>query len=242
RVNAWSETIDFLGPVSRIFLPLLVIVLVGDIVAGEMTQGTIKLLLVRPVRRRTLLWGKWAIAAASSAALSFLVCFAFLATALAIDGAQGGWQPTWLNVHVKFYSAPGSLQPIPVSSYDHAAVWPMWQAFLLQSALVAAAMVAVASIAFTCSVLLPSAMVSTSAAMGTIIIGYMVAAMARGQSWVKALFTTHLSLYGNLAGGTAYSIGSPVTLQEGLWVLLLWTVVPLAVAFARFGRQDVLNA
>ena len=241
-LNGWAETSQFVGAATKTFIPLLVVILVGDMVAGEMTQGTIKLLVVRPVRRRTLLLGKWLVSVASSAALSFLLCFAFLGVALAIDGPQGAMQPEWLNVHVRFYTQPGALQSTPVALYDHAVVWPMWHAFLLQSALVAGAMMAVASIAFTCSVLFPSAMVSTSAAMGSIIIGFVVAAMARGQSWVKLLFTTHLSLYGDLAGGTAFTVGSPVTLAQGVAVLLAWTVVLLAAAFLRFGRQDILNA
>ncbi|AEJ42568.1 ABC transporter permease [Alicyclobacillus acidocaldarius] len=241
-LNGWAETSQFVGAATKTFIPLLVVILVGDMVAGEMTQGTIKLLVVRPVRRRTLLFGKWLVSVASSAALSFLLCFAFLGVALAIDGPQGAMQPEWLNVHVRFFTQPGALQSTPVALYDHAVVWPMWHAFLLQSALVAGAMMAVASIAFTCSVLFPSAMVSTSAAMGSIIIGFVVAAMARGQSWVRMLFTTHLSLYGDLAGGTAFTVGSPVTLAQGVAVLLVWTVVLLAAAFLRFGRQDILNA
>lgn len=242
RLNGWSEASDFVGAATKTFIPLLVVILVGDMVAGEMTQGTIKLLVVRPVRRRTLLLGKWLVSILSSAVLSFLLCFAFLAAALAIDGASGGMQPEWLNVGVQFYAVPGSPQPAPVAMYDHAVVWPLWQAFLLQSALVAGAMIAVASIAFACSVLLPSAMVSTSAAMGSIIIGFVVAAMGRGQSWVKALFTTHLNLFGALTGGTAFTVGSPVSLGEGIAVLLAWIVVLLAAAFVRFGRQDILNA
>ncbi|MDI9259800.1 ABC transporter permease [Alicyclobacillus sendaiensis] len=241
-LDGWSETSQFVGAATKTFIPLLVVILVGDMVAGEMTQGTIKLLVVRPVRRRTLLLGKWLVSAASAAALSFLLCFAFLGVALAIDGPQGAMQPEWLNVHVRFFTQPGALQATPVAVYDHAVLWPMWQAFLLQSALVAGAMVAVASIAFTCSVLFPSAMVSTSAAMGSIIIGFVVSAMARGQSWVRMLFTTHLSLYGDLAGGTSFTIGSPVTLAQGVAVLLAWTVVLVAASFLRFGRQDILNA
>ncbi|WP_206830205.1 ABC transporter permease subunit [Alicyclobacillus fructus] len=241
-LNGWSNTSQFVGEATKTFIPLLVVILVGDIVAGEMTQGTIKLLVVRPVRRRTLLVGKWLVSVASSGVLAFLLCFAFLGVALAVDGPQGAMQPEWLNVSVRFFTQPGILQPVPVALYDHALVWPAWQAFLLQSALVAGAMMAMATIAFTCSVLLPSAMVATSAAMGAVIIGFVVSAMARGQSWVKWLFTTHLSLYGDLAGGTAFTIGSPVSLTGGVVVLIAWSVVLLAAAFVRFGRQDILNA
>ena len=42
---------------SSLFLPLLVIVIAADIVSSEHTEGTIKLLLTRPVKRWKILLG-----------------------------------------------------------------------------------------------------------------------------------------------------------------------------------------
>ena len=74
-----------------------------------------------------------------------------------------------LDVHDSLVTSPDEpLQPILIQNYAHAFIWPAWQAFALQSLLVALAMIAVASISFFCSVVLPSAMVSTAVAMAPV--------------------------------------------------------------------------
>src|SRR5699024_12138861 len=51
--------ISLLMLTSRVFLPMLVVILVADMVSGETTSGSIKLLLIRPVSRLKILLGKW---------------------------------------------------------------------------------------------------------------------------------------------------------------------------------------
>lgn len=245
KLSAWEETLSFLSVADKTFIPLLVVVLVGDMVAGEMTSGTIKLLVVRPVRRRTLLFGKWLVSVAASAVVSFVLCWLFLLAGLAIQGTQGALEPHWLGVTYQFVKSPDDpLNLTAIPNYAHAYLVPAWLCVLYQSLLVALAMAVVATITFFCSTVFKSSMVSTAVAMGAVVIGYVVTeiATARGQGWVRWLFPTHLDLFSDWNGDLVRALQHPVTLGSGILTLLVWAAVLLMLSFIRFGRQDILNA
>jgi ABC-2 type transport system permease protein len=243
HLSPWDETVSFLGVASQTLIPLLVVALVADIVAGEMTDGTIKLLVVRPVRRRTLLLGKWLVVTAASALCSLVLCGLMLLVGVLILGTQGAMSPHWIGVTYTFVTSPDQpLEVTPIPDYTHALLVPMWQYLLYDSLWIAAAMVVVASIAFFCSTVFQSSMVSTAVSMGAVIIGFVVTNMARHQGWVRWLFPTHLNLMSDWSGEAALSLQHPVTLGMGILVLAVWAVVLMAISFVRFGRQDILNA
>lgn len=116
---------------ARIFLPLLVVILVADVISGEATDGTIKLLLIRPVSRAKILLGKWLVSLFSTFIWSLVLCAALLVTAFAIMGTRGGNQPIVTNV---YYTVEQVVQdngmpstPMLVTHYDHAVVMAQWQ-------------------------------------------------------------------------------------------------------------------
>ncbi len=249
EINAYREVAGFLGDAARIFLPLLVIVLVADIVSGEATDGTIKLLLVRPVSRAKILIGKWLVSVTATLLWSLAVCGALLLTAIAILGTRGATQPEAANVVYTFESAVvndgmgGTQQTVvPVPHYDHAWILPQWEFLLYACLFTAFAMVIVATICFFCSTLFRSAMVSTAAAMGSVIIGFIVINMARHEDWIKWLFPTHLDLVSIWTGELSQQMNQSITLVTGVVVLLAWALVALAVSLYSFTRRDVLNA
>ncbi|WJH34893.1 ABC transporter permease subunit [Paenibacillus sp. CC-CFT747] len=55
-MTMWRAMKDFMeiGPI--LFIPMLCVLLVSDIISGEMTSGTVKLLLIRPVSRGGFTW------------------------------------------------------------------------------------------------------------------------------------------------------------------------------------------
>jgi ABC-2 type transport system permease protein len=248
-MNAYHEVAGFLGFAARIFLPLLVIVLVADIVSGEATDGTIKLLLVRPVSRTKILVGKWLVSVTATLLWSLAVSGALLLTAFAILGTRGALQPQAVNVGYTFETAVvnegmgGPQQTtVPVPHYDHAWILPQWEFLLYGFLFTAFAMVIVATIAFFCSTLFRSAMVSTAAAMGSVIIGFIVINMARRENWVKWLFPTHLDLSSIWTGELSQQMSQAISLPMAIVVLLAWAVVALIVSLYSFSRRDVLNA
>lgn len=74
--SSWDQIYKIMPHATGLFLPVLIIWLIADIVSGESTRGTIKLLLVRPVSRVKILLGKWATSLTVTALLTF--CFFFI--------------------------------------------------------------------------------------------------------------------------------------------------------------------
>lgn len=231
---------------AHIFLPLLVIILVADMVSGEATDGTIKLLLVRPVSRTKIWLGKWVVSLFGSVITTLVFFAAIWLAGIAIAGSSGGMQPVLTGVRYTFETilTPGNTQPTTFSipHLEHVAIVSQLNFFVTGVLYTAVAMMAVATISLFCSTLFKSAMASTAIAMGTVVIGFIVANIAQHQSWVGWLFPTHLDLWQNWSGELAVSTHQNLTLMVGLGVLAVWAVVTLLVSLWTFARRDVLNA
>jgi len=218
----------FANSASYLLLPLLAIVFAADIVSSEFSQGTIKLLLTRPVGRVRVLASKLA---ALMLAITLTVLFG-AAVAYAIAGMAFGYSG-WEAPLLTGFRAGGSV-------FDPAAIRAiaLWKDAALVFGLAWFAALVVGAMAFLCSVLLRS----TAAAMGT-----MVAALVAGtilprvaSSWEaqKYLFVTNLPL-------PDYYSGSPppipgMTVPFSVAVLAAWAAAALLVAFTVFARRDVL--
>ncbi|WAH35762.1 ABC transporter permease subunit [Alicyclobacillus dauci] len=248
--NPYSETINFFSIASMIFFPMVMVILVSDMIAGESTSGTIKLLLVRPVSRAKILLGKWIVSIASGALWTILLCAAIQAISMAVWGATGSAQPILTGVSYSFAnvidtsSATNGAMPqiIPIAHYDHAVILPEWTFFVYASLLMVLAMVVVATITFLFSTLFRSAMASTATAMGIVVIGFVITKMASHASWLRWVFATHLDLAQNWTGGLSLEIKQNITLDMGILVLCIWGVVSLCVSLFVFAKRDILNA
>jgi len=218
----------FANAASYLLLPLLAIVFAADIVSSEFSQGTIKLLLTRPVGRLRVLSSKLA---ALLLAITLTVLFGG-AVAYAIGGLAFGYAGWDAPLLTGFRLSGDAFDPSSVRSLF------LWKDAVLAFGLAWFAALAVGSIGFLCSVLLRS----TAAAMGT-----MVAALIAGtilprvaSSWEaqKYLFVTNLPL-------SDYYSGSPppipgMTVSFSVAVLAVWAFAAITVAFAVFARRDVL--
>jgi ABC-2 type transport system permease protein len=244
--SAYQSMGNFNDISTHIFLPLLVIILVADMVSGEGTDGTIKLLLVRPVSRTKIWLGKWIVSLFGSVIMTLVFFAAIWLAAIVIAGPSGGDQPLLTGVRYTFETLvmPGNTQPTTFSipHLEHVVIVSQLNFFVTGVLYTALAMMAVATIGLFCSTLFKSAMASTAIAMGTVVIGFIVANMAQHQSWVGWLFPTHLDLWQNWSGELAMSTQQNLTLMVGLGVLTAWAVVTLLVSLWTFARRDVLNA
>jgi ABC-2 type transport system permease protein len=221
-------TRGFANAGSLLLLPLLAIVLASDIVSSEFSEGTIKLLLTRPVTRSRVLAAK---AAALLLAITLTVLggglLAYLFSGIAY-GYAGWGAPILTGFRM-------SGDAVDLSSIR---ILPLWQDTALVFGLAWFSAVCVGAIAFLTSVVLRS----TAAAMGT-----MVAALIAGTilprlapDWVaqKYLFVTHLPLPDAYSGAPPPIEG--VTLIFSVLVLASWAAAALAAAFVIFRRRDVL--
>ena len=71
----------------------MVVMLVSDMLSGETSTGTIKLLLVRPVSRSKIWIGKWLVSLFASALISTLLYGSLLVVGWIIFGTAGARQP-----------------------------------------------------------------------------------------------------------------------------------------------------
>jgi ABC-2 type transport system permease protein len=218
----------FANASSYLLLPLLAILFAADIVSSEFAQGTIKLLLTRPVGRARILSSK----------------FAALAVAITLTVLLGGFVAYVLGGLAFGYRGWGApaLAGFRLSgeAVDFSAVraLPLWQDTLLAFGLAWFAALTVGAIAFLTSVVLRS----TAAAMGTmlaaLIAGTILPRVASTWEAQRYLFVTNLPLPDYYSGSPPPIAG--MTLPFSVVVLTVWALAATAVAYGVFLRRDVL--
>jgi ABC-2 type transport system permease protein len=221
-------TRGFANVSSHLLFPLLALIFASDIVSSEFSQGTIKLLLTRPVGRSRVLFSKL-----SALVLAItLTVLAGGAVAYAIGGFAYGYRGWGAPILTGFRAAGDVFDPSLVRAVT------LWKDAVVVYGLAWFAALAVGALAFLTSVLLRS----TAAAMGTmfaaLIAGSILPFFASTWETQKYLFVTNLPLPDYYSGAPPPIPG--VTVGFSVTVLAVWAAAALAVAFAVFARRDVL--
>ena len=213
---------------SYLLLQLLAIVFAADIVSSEFSQGTIKLLLTRPVARTRILASKF-VALLLAVSLTVLVggVVAYLFGGLAYG--YRGWGAPLLT---GFRLAGEAFDPSGVRQI------PLWQDAVLSFGLAWFAALAVAAIAFMTSVLLRSTAASMGTMFAALILGTILPRLASSWEFQKYLFVTNLPLPDYRTGTPPPIVG--MTVGFSVAVLAVWSLAAIAVAFGVFARRDVL--
>src|SRR5262249_45927277 len=218
----------FANASSYLLLPLLALVFGSDIVSSEFSQGTIKILLTRPVSRASVLASKLL---ALSLAITLMVLTGGV-VAYVFGGAAFGYRGWEAPVLTGFRFSGDAFDVATVRAL------PLWKETILVFGLAWFASQTVGALALLTSVLLRS----TAAAMGTmfaaLIAGTILPRVAPSWEAQKHLFVTNLP-------PPAYYSGSPppipgITVGFAVAVLAIWAAAALAAAFAVFVRRDVL--
>jgi ABC-2 type transport system permease protein len=227
--NAVTFTRVFVQNSISLFVPLLVMVFAADIVSSEHANGTIKLLLTRPVRR-------WKILMSKLIALILFVSLSVLALAVlcyAISGVvfgYGGWNvPTFVGFRIAGNTVDTSL----------VRAVPQWLYLLMELGLVWAAGLVVAFMSLMLSVLIRSTAASMGTMLAIIIAGTILQNMVSSWESAKYLFMVNLRLTDYLDGSLPPVKG--MTLGFSLSVLAVWAAAAVAVSFYHFTRKDILN-
>lgn len=218
---------EFMENSVSLFLPLLVVLLAADMVSSELSSGTIKLLISRPVAR-------WKILLSKLITLIFyisLTVFAVLLFSYLISGVlfgYGGWD---FPVLTGFQVVGSELDTSKVH------ILPSWQYILMEYGLAWFSAVCVGIIALMVSVLVRSAAVSMGIMLAAIISGVILANMVQAWEEAKYFFMVNLNLIDYLSGSRPPIEG--MTLTFSLAVLSVWALVALFVSFRVFTKQDI---
>jgi len=222
-------TRGFMASSVTLFYPLLVLAIASDLVSGERSSGTIKMLLTRPVRRWKILFSKLvaltlyvSLILVTSAVLCYLIAGALF--------GYGGWN---MPIFTGFVISGSNVD----SAYVHAV--PQWLYLLMQGGLIWFSSMTVAALALMVSVLVRSTAASIVTMMAAVIAGTILASMASSWSSAKYVFAVNLNLTGYLAGSPPPIEG--MTLGFSLLTLAIWAAAALIVSFRVFTKQDILN-
>lgn len=213
---------------SHLLFPLLALIFASDIVSSEFSQGTVKLLLTRPVSRTRVLASKLAalvLAVTLTVLIGGIVAYAF-------GGLAYGWRGWGAPILTGFRAGGDALDVAAVRAVV------LWEDAVLVYGLAWFAALVVGTLGFLTSVLLRS----TAAAMGTmfaaLIAGSILPLVAPAWETQKYLFVTNLPLPDYYSGAPPPISG--ITVGFSVAVLAVWAAAALAVAFAVFARRDVL--
>jgi len=227
--NGVTFTREFMKNAVGLFIPLMVMVIAADLISGEHTSGTIKLLLTRPVERWKILLSKWI-------ALVLFVSVVVVATALLcylISGAvfgYGGWD---MPVFFGFQLAGGDI--------DFSYVRPIeqWLYLIMELGLVWYAALIVGSMSLMISVLVRSTAAGMGIMLALLISGTILSNMVSNWETAKYLFMVNLELTNYLTGALPPIKG--MSLPFSLAVLTAWGAASVVVSFVVFTKKDVLN-
>ena len=227
--NGVTFTREFMANSITLFIPLLIMAIASDIVSGERTSGTIKMLLTRPVKRWKVLLSKLITLFMFS---SLIVLAAFVITYV-ISGAVFGYKGFDLPVFTGFQMSGTDVDLSTVHGV------PQWKYLLMQGGLVWFVSLTVASLAFMVSVLVRSTAASIVVMMAALIAGTILTNMASAWNSAKYLFMVNLELTDYLSGTPAPIEG--MNLSFSLAVLSIWAAAALIISFLVFTKRDILN-
>jgi ABC-2 type transport system permease protein len=214
---------------SWLLLHLLSIVFAADIVSSEFSQGTIKLLLTRPVGRSRILASKL-VALLLAIGLTVLVggVVAYL-----FGGFAYGYRGWGAPVLTGFRQTAGTFDPSSVRSV------PLWQDAIAVFGLAWFATAVVGAIGFLTSVVLRSTAASMGTMFAALILGTILPRVASTWEFQKYLFPTNLTLPDFYSGTSPPPIAG-MTLAFSVGTLAVWGVAAIVAAFVVFVRRDVL--
>jgi ABC-2 type transport system permease protein len=221
----------FAGVGSVLLIPLLVAVFGADLVSSEFAEGTITLLLTRPVSRWKVLLSK-VVAMGLFTTLTLLAAF-FLAWG--ISGVAFGWSGWGAPILTGFRLGGAS----PAAGFDLSGVRmvALWQDTFAAWGLAWFSALAVGSITLLLSVVFRSAAAAMGTMMATLVGGTILSRIASDWDGAKWFFVTNLPLPDYYAGLPTPFEG--MTLAFSVWVLFGWALAALAAAFVLFTRRDV---
>lgn len=219
---------EFMEQSVFLFLPLLIILLAGDMVSGEMTTGTIKLILTRPVPR-------WKILLSKLIALSILQMLVIILMAV-ISGI----------VSMVVFRYGGFNEPVITGfrlvgerlDTSFIRTIPRWYYLLMVYAIGYFIAFVIGCLSLMVSVLVRSTSASIGIMMSALIGGSFLSFFIADWEITRYLFTVNLNLIAFISGSFQSIEG--LSMMFSTSVLLAWALGALLVAFVAFTQKDML--
>ncbi len=226
--SAARFTVEFIEQSIHLFLPLLILILAADLVSGELTTGTIKVLLTRAVPRWKILLSKYI-------ALLIMTTILILMIAIITTVISGLYFDLWgfqEPVATGFKLINGEMNSSSVI------IITRLKYMLLIYSLAWFVSIVLASIALMFSVLFNSTASTIGIIMASLIGGQFLQYFLSEWKVVKYFFVSNLDLTKYLTG--SYQPIEGMHLGYSIGVLCAWAVLSITVSFAIFTQKDIL--
>jgi len=200
-----------------VHIPILLVIVTGDLVSGEFDAGTIRLALCSTFTR-----GQW-LTAKVAAAFIYIFFFMLLSGVLMFIPAQ-----------LVFGSGDLLVFNAGIQVIEEQEV--LWR-FVLALLYGTVGMMTFASISILFSILLRNSLAAILVSLGILIVSTLLQTFGMGifESWRNLLFTWHMAQWQNLF----FNEVEIIPLCKSLGVLLAHQVLVLAIAFILFKRMKI---
>lgn len=223
--NAGFVTWLLLNATIQFLLPLFACVVVGDMISGEASDGTLRALLSRPVSRWSVFAGKFVTSKLYVLALTLSVgIIGYIIGAIFLG--HGAFVVFANNI------ADGQGQGVYVYT-EYEGIVRLLAAYIYASA----AVLAVASIAFFLSTLVSNSIGAIGGAMMTLVVFQIIRIIPYFEPIQPYLFTSHLE-----TGSGLFMTPIPwAEIGKSLGVLIAYIMVFFFAGFGLFRRKDMLS-
>lgn len=241
--NGFTYLEDLLDQLGQVFLVIGISVFAADMVSGEWTPATMKLLLAQPVSRRKVLLSKFLATIAAAVGLILLIeIISFIVVGLLFEFGDMNYPVVINKVFEYDYSVflEDGTHPLALvdGSWD---IVPMWKYSLVSLAYQALFIVAASSFVFMVSTLAKSSMVSMGVSVVSLIAATIVFQFSTFHKIARYTFTTYASIGDTIAGNMAMYFSNPAfNLNSGIIAMVGGTIVCYIVSHFVFTKRDML--
>lgn len=212
----WSM-MSFESTIAFILVTIFTVVISADSVAGEFTWGTIKLLLIRPWSRSSILLSKYIsllLFGLFFSAVTFIVTFAVNMLFFGYNGSPSDLSPGWAS-----------------DPWSYIALFYLYEYISL---------VMVVTFGFMLSSAFRSGGLAIGLSMFLLFAGGIISGIlaATDKPWVKYVLFPHLGLTSYLEGNSPIP-GHPTTLGFSLSVLAVYFILFNLVSWIVFRKRDI---
>ena len=241
-LTAFSFLSTLFEGLGFIFLAVGVGLFTADMVSGECTPPTLKLLLTQPVSRRKVLFSKF-IAVVSSATIMIVAIelISFLVMGLAFGFGDFNY-PMFVGTRYEFDMNQVVNGVHPIESIAGSTYMITRGAFLVRMFLLQVlAIVTVGSFAFMVSSIFKSSMVSVSLSIVTPVVLFILSQIPSLSKFNTFMFTNHLNSEYIIRGQLATKFNNPIiTPNFSIILLVVCTVVCYVISHFVFTKKDIL--
>lgn len=242
--NAFSYLEKLMSILGQVFLVIGIAIFAADMVSGECTPPTLKLLLTQPVSRGKVIFSKFiAVTLAAIGLIMSIEAISFLVVGL-IYGFGNSSYPVMVGARYAFNQSvflPNGGHPLALIA-GSSQIIPMWKytiELLLTQGLY---ILACTSFVFLVSALFKSSMVSMGLATVSLIamtiifnlVGFL-------KKFAMYVFTSYIDMGAVIKGDTALMFNNPSsTLGLAVIIFLVWTLVCYLITHFVFTKKDIL--